>query len=101
VKLFLGVGALSTITKRSDNIRTMLPELSLPGNEIAALFVAISFAAGLNDRLYVTAGIALVGAVCALLLIRSKDFVSRAEPQAAPAGDAGAGTGSVSQVRSA
>jgi hypothetical protein len=68
--------------------------------EVAAAIKA-AFAAGLNDLLYVTAGVALVGAVCALLLIRSKDFVSRTEPQAAPAGDAGAGTDSVSQVRSA
>ena len=68
--------------------------------EVAAAIKA-AFAAGLNDLLYVTAAIALVGAVCALLLIRSKDFVSRTEPQAAPAGDTGSGTGSVSQVRSA
>jgi hypothetical protein len=39
--------------------------------------------------------------VCALLLIRSKDFVSRTEPQATPAGDAGTGAEGVSQVRSA
>jgi hypothetical protein len=68
--------------------------------EVAAAIKA-AFAAGLNDLLYVTAAVALVGAVCALLLIRSKDFVSRTEPQAAPAGDTGSGTGSVSQVRSA
>ena len=68
--------------------------------EVAAAIKA-AFAAGLNDLLYVTAAIALVGAVCALLLIRSKDFVNRTEPQAAPAGDAGKGTDSVSQVRSA
>jgi hypothetical protein len=68
--------------------------------EVAAAIKA-AFAAGLNDLLYVTAAIALVGAVCALLLIRSKDFVNRTEPQAAPAGDAGSGTDSVSQVRSA
>jgi predicted MFS family arabinose efflux permease len=67
--------------------------------EVAAAIKA-AFAAGLNDLLYVTAAVALVGAVCALLLIRSKDFVSRTEPQAAPAGDTGSGTGSVSQVRS-
>jgi hypothetical protein len=36
-----------------------------------------SFAASLNDLLYVTAGVALAGAVCALLLIRQKDFVKR------------------------
>ena len=68
--------------------------------EVAAAIKA-AFAAGLNDLLYVTAGVALVGAVCALLLIRSKDFVSRTEPQAAPAGDAGSGMDSVSRVRSA
>jgi hypothetical protein len=48
----------------------------------------------------VTAALALTGAVCALLLIRSKDFVSRAEPQAAPAGAAPASADAVSQVRS-
>jgi EmrB/QacA subfamily drug resistance transporter len=68
--------------------------------EVAAA-VKAAFAAGLNDILYVTAGIALLGAVCALLLIRSKDFVSRAEPPAAPTGDAAPGADSVSQVRSA
>src|ERR1700683_3277294 len=55
--------------------------------EVAGAIKA-AFAAGLNALLYVTAGIALVGGVCALLLIRSKDFVSRGEPPAAPAGDA-------------
>jgi EmrB/QacA subfamily drug resistance transporter len=33
-----------------------------------------SFAAALNELLYVTAGVALVGAVCAVVLIRRKDF---------------------------
>ncbi len=76
---------------------------SLPAarrGEVAAAIKA-AFAAGLNDLLYVTAGIALVGAVCALLLIRSKDFVSRAEPPAAPAAAAPAGPDSISEVRSA
>ena len=59
-----------------------------------------AFAAGLNDLFYVTAALALTGAVCALLLIRSKDFVSRAEPSAAPAGAAKASADAVSQVRS-
>jgi len=44
-----------------------------------------AFAAGLNDLLYATAGLALVGAVCALLLIRGKDFVRRTDQQATPA----------------
>jgi hypothetical protein len=53
----------------------------------AAEAIRAAFAAGLNDVLYVTGAVALAGAVCALLLIRRKDFVRRAEPQAAPTGD--------------
>ena len=68
--------------------------------EVAGAIKA-AYAAGLNDLLYVTAAVALVGAVCALLLIRGKDFVSRTEPQAAPPGDASTGADSASQVRSA
>jgi hypothetical protein len=66
-----------------------------------ALAVKAAFAAGLNDLLYVTAGPALLGAVCALLLIRSKDFVSRSEPTAPSAGSAPTSADRVSQVRSA
>jgi hypothetical protein len=33
-----------------------------------------SFAAALNELLFVTAGLAFVGAVCAVVLIRRKDF---------------------------
>ena len=49
---------------------------SLPAarrGEVAAAIKA-AFAAGLNDLLIVTAGLAFAGALCALLLIRSKDF---------------------------
>jgi hypothetical protein len=42
-----------------------------------ALALRSSFAASLNELLYVTAGVALAGAVCALALIRQKDFVKR------------------------
>ncbi len=49
-----------------------------------ALAIRSAFAAGLNDLLYVTAGLALVGALCALLLIRGKDFVRRTDQQAVP-----------------
>src|SRR5215469_235304 len=55
-----------------------------------AMALRSSFAAGLNDLLYVTAGVAIVGAVFSLLLIRRKDFVER-EP-AAPASGATAPT---------
>jgi EmrB/QacA subfamily drug resistance transporter len=39
--------------------------------------VRSSFASGINTLLYVTGALALVGAVCSLLLIHNRDFVSR------------------------
>jgi EmrB/QacA subfamily drug resistance transporter len=49
---------------------------SVPAADRAAVGIALrsSFAAALNELLYVTAGLAIVGAVCAVLLIRRKDF---------------------------
>jgi hypothetical protein len=50
----------------------------------------------------VTGSLALIGAICALLLlIRGRDFVSRAQPRAATATDAPDDAGKVSGVRSA
>jgi hypothetical protein len=49
----------------------------------------------------VTGSLALIGAICALLLIRGQDFVSRAQPRATTATDAPADAGKVSGVRSA
>jgi EmrB/QacA subfamily drug resistance transporter len=51
--------------------------------------VRSSFTGGINDLLYVTAAIALGGALFALALIRSKDFVARGESRqaAGPAGE--------------
>jgi len=86
---------------RQGQVGQLLASLPPTRRGEVAEAVKAAFAAGLNDLLYVTAALALVGAVCALLLIRSKDFVSRAEPPAAPAGAAPAGADSVSQVRSA
>ena len=63
--------------------------------------IRAAFAAGLNDLLYVTGALALVGAVCALLLIRSKDFVSRTEPQATAGTSGQASPDSASPARSA
>jgi len=58
--------------------------------EVAAA-VRAAFAAGLNDLLYVTGTLALAGALCALLLIRSKDFVQRTDP--VPGGHGATGHG--------
>ena len=62
-----------------------------------------AFAAGLNDLLIVTAALAFAGAVCALLLIRSKDFVrtGRTPPPGASPAPAETGADSVSPARSA
>jgi EmrB/QacA subfamily drug resistance transporter len=63
---------------------------AVPAADRAATAAALrsSFAAGLNDLLYVTAGLAIVGGVFALLLIRRADFVQRESAGPAPAGEA-------------
>jgi EmrB/QacA subfamily drug resistance transporter len=76
---------------------------SLPPTRRAEVAVALkaAFAAGLNDLLYVTAALALVGGVCSLLLIRSKDFVQRTESQASSGTSGQANPDSASPVHSA
>jgi EmrB/QacA subfamily drug resistance transporter len=61
---------------------------SVPVADRAAVGVALrsSFAAALNELLYVTAGLAIFGAVCAVLLIRRKDFYNPSDAQPAAAG---------------
>jgi len=55
---------------------------SFPAADRAAAGTALrsSFAAALNDLLYVTAGVAVVGAVCAALLIRPRTSSTRKAP---------------------
>jgi EmrB/QacA subfamily drug resistance transporter len=86
--------ASSRVAAAAPHIATMVRQgqvatliASLPPSRRGEFAAAIkdAFAAGLNDLLYLTAGLALAGAVCALLLIRRKDFVARSEPQVAPA----------------
>jgi EmrB/QacA subfamily drug resistance transporter len=86
---------------RQGQIGQLLASLPPARRGEVAGAIKAAYAAGLNDLLYVTAAVALAGAVCALLLIRGKDFVSRTEPQAAPPGAASTGADSASQVRSA
>jgi EmrB/QacA subfamily drug resistance transporter len=61
---------------------------SVPVADRAAVGVALrsSFAAALNELLYVTAGLAVFGAVCAVLLIRRKDFYNPSDAPPAAAG---------------
>ncbi len=62
---------------------------AVPAGTRGQLVAAIrsSFSGAINDLLVVTAILALVGGVFALLLIRSRDFVGRGAPAGSQAGD--------------
>jgi EmrB/QacA subfamily drug resistance transporter len=72
---------------RQGSVRHVLA--SVPVAERAATVLALrsSFASGLDDLLYITAALALLGGVCAVLLIRSRDFVKREEPAPSTLGE--------------
>jgi EmrB/QacA subfamily drug resistance transporter len=86
---------------RQGQVGQLLASLPPARRGEVAVAIKAAFAAGLNDLLYVTAAVALVGAVCALLLIRTKDFVQRTEPQAASGTSGQASPDSASPARSA
>ncbi len=96
-------GSAATIASqvRQGSIGQVLASVPAADRGATALAVRSSFASGLNDLLYITAALALAGGVCALLLIRSKDFVRRdnGAPPPAPAKPAGTVPGSVGAVR--
>ena len=83
---------------RQGSIGNLLASLPFADRAPVALALRSSFAASLNDLLYVTAGVAVAGAACALVLIRQRDFVKRdfgtaggtASGGTAPAGAPGA-----------
>jgi EmrB/QacA subfamily drug resistance transporter len=72
-------GSAATIAAavRQGSVGHVLASVPAADRGATALALRSSFAAGLNDLLYITAALALAGGVCALLLIRSKDFVKR------------------------
>ena len=88
---------------RQGQIGQLLASLPAARRGMVAEAIKSAFAAGLNDLLIVTAALAFAGGVCALLLIRSKDFVrtGRTEPEGASPASAETGTDSVSPARSA
>jgi hypothetical protein len=69
-------GSAATIvnTVRQGSVGQLLGSLPAADRAAAGMALRSSFAAGLNDLLYVTGALALFGAVCSLLLIRGKDF---------------------------
>ena len=84
-------GSAGTIAAavRQGSIGQVLASVPAADRGATVLAIRSSFASGLNDLLYITAALALAGAVCSLLLIRSKDFVKReaAGPGTASAAD--------------
>jgi EmrB/QacA subfamily drug resistance transporter len=69
-------GSAGTIVNavRQGSVGQLLASVPAANRAVVGGALRSSFAAGLNDLLYVTAGLALAGAVCAMLLIRRKDL---------------------------
>jgi EmrB/QacA subfamily drug resistance transporter len=69
-------GSAGTIVNavRQGSAGQLLASVPAANRAVVGGALRSSFAAGLNDLLYVTAGLALAGAVCAMLLIRRKDL---------------------------
>ena len=90
---------------RQGQVGQLLASLPPARRGVVAEAVRSAFAAGLNDLLIVTGALAFTGAVCALLLIRPKDFVRTGRtqpPGASPAtADTETGADSTSPARSA
>ena len=59
---------------RQGSVGQLLASVPAAQRGAVALALRSSFATALNELLYITAGVAIVGAVCATVLIRRKDF---------------------------
>ncbi|HTU74420.1 MAG TPA: MFS transporter [Trebonia sp.] len=70
---------------RQGSVGQVLASVPAADRGATALALRASFASGLNELLYITAALALAGGVCAVLLIRGKDFVKREGAPSAPA----------------
>ena len=88
---------------RQGQVGQLLASLPPARRGVVAEAIKSGFAAGLNDLLIVTAVLAFAGAVCALVLIRERDFVrtGRTQPPGVSPATAETGADSVSQARSA
>ena len=75
---------------RQGSVGQSLASVPAASRGAVALALRSSVAAALNDLMYVTAGVAIVGAVCATVLIRRRDFHRRDE---APPGGSGEAAG--------
>jgi hypothetical protein len=95
-------------TIRQGQVGQLLASLPPARRGVVTEAVRGAFAAGLNDLLFVTGGLAFTGAVCALVLIRSQAPIpdeqsvrtGRTEPPGVSPAAAQAGAGDTSQARS-
>jgi hypothetical protein len=71
---------------RQGSVGQLLGSVPAAQRGAVALALRSSFAAALNELLYITAGVAIVGAVCATVLIRRKDFYRPGEGSQPTAG---------------
>ena len=78
---------------RQGQVGQLLASLPAARRGVVAEAIRSSFAAGLNDLLIVTAALAFTGAVCALVLIRGRDFVRAGRTQPPGTSPAAAQTG--------
>jgi EmrB/QacA subfamily drug resistance transporter len=83
---------IATVIRQGQAGR-LLASLPPARRGVVAEAIRGAFAAGLNDLLFVTAGLAFAGGVSALLLIRSRDFVRRQDAEASGVSPATAGAG--------
>jgi len=89
---------------RQGSTGQLLASLPPAARGHVAAAIRSSFAAGVNDLLIVTAGVAIAGAVCAMVLIRGKDFDRTGRYAAdggAGAAGAAAGAGAAPEARPA
>jgi EmrB/QacA subfamily drug resistance transporter len=85
---------------RQGTVGQLLGSVPAANRAVVGGALRSSFAVGLNDLLYVTAGLAIVGAVCAMLLIRGKDFHRTGpEPGTAPGAPQAPGRDATEPVR--
>ncbi len=71
---------------RQGSVGQLIARAPAADRGVITLALRSSFAAALNELLYVTAALAFAGAVCATLLIRRKDFHRPGDSAPGPAG---------------
>jgi EmrB/QacA subfamily drug resistance transporter len=71
---------------RQGSVGQLIARVPAADRAAVALALRSSFATALNELLYVAAGLAFAGAVCATLLIRRKDFHRPGDSTPEPAG---------------